>query len=148
MRTSIAAAFLLFSGAAVAADDPDPLTQWPQWRGPLGNGMAPKRDPPIDWRLTRNIRRTGETPGSGHAAAGKILVASFGARGIFCFDRDGNEKWKRDLGNMKIKVGFGEGISPVLAGDAVLVNRDHEGGSFIVRLDARTGEEKWRRARD
>jgi outer membrane protein assembly factor BamB len=49
---------------------------------------------------------------------------------------------------MKIKVGFGEGISPVLHGDSVVVNRDHEGGSFIVRLDASTGQEKWRQARD
>ena len=49
---------------------------------------------------------------------------------------------------MKIKIGFGEGISPVLHGDSVLVNWDHEGGSFIVRLDAATGEEKWRQARD
>jgi outer membrane protein assembly factor BamB len=30
----------------------------------------------------------------------------------------------------------------------VLVNRDHEGDSFIVGLDAATGEEKWRQARD
>jgi len=49
---------------------------------------------------------------------------------------------------MKIKVGFGEGISPVLHGDSVVLNWDHEGGSFIVRLDARTGEEKWRQPRD
>jgi outer membrane protein assembly factor BamB len=82
------------------------------------------------------------------ATDGTRLIASFGSRGIFCFDLDGNEKWKRDLGDMKIKVGFGEGISPVLYGDSVIVNRDHEGGSFIVRLDARSGEEKWRQARD
>jgi outer membrane protein assembly factor BamB len=49
---------------------------------------------------------------------------------------------------MKIKVGFGEGISPVLHGNSVVVNWDHEAGSFIVCLDAATGEEKWRQARD
>lgn len=82
------------------------------------------------------------------ATDGRRLIASFGSRGIFCYDLEGTLKWKRDLGPMKIKIGFGEGISPVLYGDAVLVNRDHEAGSFIVRLDAETGEEKWRQARD
>ncbi|RPH38989.1 MAG: hypothetical protein EHM91_13025, partial [Planctomycetota bacterium] len=82
------------------------------------------------------------------ATDGKLLIASFGSRGIFCFDLDGNPKWKKDLGEMKIKIGFGEGISPVLHGNSVVVNRDHEAGSFIVCLDAATGEEKWRQARD
>lgn len=82
------------------------------------------------------------------ATDGKILIASFGSRGIFAYDLDGTLKWSRDLGRMRIKIGFGEGISPVLAGDRVLVNWDHEGDSFIVGLDAATGEEKWRQARD
>lgn len=82
------------------------------------------------------------------ATDGKVLVASFGSRGIFAFGLDGTPKWQRDLGRMKIKIGFGEGISPVLVGGLVLVNWDHEGDSFIVALDAATGQEKWRQARD
>jgi outer membrane protein assembly factor BamB len=35
-----------------------------------------------------------------------------------------------------------------LAGDALIVNWDHEGDSFIVALDKRTGDELWRRQRD
>lgn len=82
------------------------------------------------------------------ATDGKILIASFGSRGIFAYDLDGQSLWKRDLGRMKIKVGFGEGISPVLHGDSVIVNWDHEAGSFIACLDARSGQEKWREPRD
>jgi len=82
------------------------------------------------------------------ATDGKIVIASFGSRGIFCYDLDGNLKWKKDLGLMKIKVGFGEGISPVLHGGSVVVNWDHEAGSFIVCLDAATGEQKWKETRD
>jgi outer membrane protein assembly factor BamB len=82
------------------------------------------------------------------ATDGKVLIASFGSRGIFCYDLEGHALWKRDLGWMKIKIGFGEGISPVLAGDSVVVNWDHEAGSFLICLDARTGQEKWRQARD
>jgi outer membrane protein assembly factor BamB len=107
------------------------------------------------WRKTaaeavphEGVHKTHGYASASPATDGKILIASFGSRGVFCTDLDGNQKWARDLGKMKIKVGFGEGISPVLHGDSVVLNWDHEGGSFIVRLDAATGEEKWRQARD
>ena len=43
---------------------------------------------------------------------------------------------------------FGEGSSPVLDGETLIVNWDHEGDSFLYALDARTGETKWRVARE
>ena len=49
---------------------------------------------------------------------------------------------------MQTRNSFGEGASPALHGDTLIVNWDHEGGDFIVGLDARTGREKWRRDRD
>ena len=49
---------------------------------------------------------------------------------------------------MQVKHGHGEGASPVLYGDTVVVNWDHEGQSFIAALDKRTGEELWRMPRD
>lgn len=79
---------------------------------------------------------------------GKNLYASFGSRGIYSYDLDGNIRWKKDLGQMTIRNGFGEGASPSLYGDTLIVNWDHEGDSFIVALDANTGEEKWRKSRD
>ena len=52
-----------------------------------------------------------------------------------------------DLGDMTTRRGFGEGSSPALYGDALVINWDHEGDSFLVALDKRTGEELWRTAR-
>ena len=49
---------------------------------------------------------------------------------------------------MTIKLGFGEGSSPVLHGDCIIINLDHEGQSFIVALDKRSGRELWRVDRD
>ena len=49
---------------------------------------------------------------------------------------------------MTIKLGFGEGSSPVLHGDRIIINLDHEGQSFIVALDKRSGRELWRVDRD
>jgi outer membrane protein assembly factor BamB len=45
-------------------------------------------------------------------------------------------------------MSFGEGSSPVLHGDKLIVNWDHEGQSFIVALDKKTGEELWKTDRD
>src|SRR6266568_2824541 len=42
---------------------------WPQWRGPLGTGVAPDADPPVEWseRDSKNIRWKIELPGRGHS---------------------------------------------------------------------------------
>jgi len=49
---------------------------------------------------------------------------------------------------MSIKLSFGEGSSPVLYNDKIVVNWDHEGQSFIIALDKKTGKEFWKVARD
>ncbi len=82
------------------------------------------------------------------ATNGESLFVSFGSRGIFCLDLDGNVKWERDLGDMKTRNGFGEGTSPAVHGDSLIINWDHEEASFITCLDTATGEDKWRVDRD
>ncbi|MFP6691482.1 MAG: PQQ-binding-like beta-propeller repeat protein, partial [Pirellulales bacterium] len=42
------------------------------------------------------------------------------------------------------KHGHGEGSSPALYGDTLIVNWDHEGQSFVVALDKRNGRQLWR----
>jgi len=74
---------------------------------------------------------------------GKHLYVSFGSRGTYCYDLDGNPKWDRDFGKMTMYRWFGEAVSPVLDGDTVIVNLDHEGNSVLAALDAETGETKW-----
>ncbi len=79
---------------------------------------------------------------------GETLIAFFGSQGLYAFDLDGTELWRRDLGDMRTRFGFGEGSSPALHGDRVFVVWDHEDESFVVALDKNTGEEIWRRERD
>jgi outer membrane protein assembly factor BamB len=79
---------------------------------------------------------------------GRYLYVSFGSRGIYCYDFSGNLQWQQDLGDMDTRLGWGEGISPVIHGNSLIVNWDHEGPSFIVALDARTGQTRWRAERD
>lgn len=79
---------------------------------------------------------------------GQHLYAYFGSHGLYCLDMDGNLIWEKDLGDMRTRNAFGEGSSPALADNTILVNWDHEGDSFIVALDKRSGDEIWRRDRD
>lgn len=79
---------------------------------------------------------------------GKNLYVYFGSRGLYCYDLQGNLKWKKDLGKQQTRLGFGEGSSPALHGNTLVITWDHEGEDFIVALDKYTGAEKWRQQRD
>ncbi|MEM8667920.1 MAG: PQQ-binding-like beta-propeller repeat protein [Planctomycetota bacterium] len=79
---------------------------------------------------------------------GERIYAHFGSFGVYCLDRDGATVWSKQLGMMHTKHGHGEGSSPVLFKQTLLVNWDHEEQSFLVALDTATGEERWRRDRD
>lgn len=266
---------------ATNARSQDVLANWPQWRGPLGTGEAPKADPPVEWSETKNIKWKVKLPGHGsstpviwenlvliHAAIsveppadkkdepklepkpagdekptaasvllaqqtpapqqppredrprpggpgfgppggrgpggrggfgsvrptkvhqfvvvaldratgkeiwrtkvkeelpheghhgdhgfsshspvtdGRHIVTCFGSRGLHCLDMQGNLLWSKDLGRMKTRAGFGEGSSPALHGNTIVVMWDHEGEDFIAAFDKRTGDELWRKERD
>lgn len=79
---------------------------------------------------------------------GEFLYAYFGSRGLYCLDFDGNIKWERDFGQMKKKMEFGEGSSPVLYKDKIIVLWDHEEDSFLYILDKKTGKDIHKIARD
>ncbi|MFC1489753.1 PQQ-binding-like beta-propeller repeat protein [Candidatus Latescibacterota bacterium] len=79
---------------------------------------------------------------------GKRVYAFFGSNGLYCYSIEGELLWERDLGNMNIVMEIGEGSSPALYKDRLIVNWDHEGQSFIVALDTSTGEIIWKKNRD
>jgi outer membrane protein assembly factor BamB len=79
---------------------------------------------------------------------GKFLYCSFGSQGVYCYDLDGNPKWDVDLGDMRTRNEFGEGVSPTIHGDTLIVNWDQESDSKIYALNAATGEVKWSQPRD
>ena len=92
--------------------------------------------------------RTGSWASPSAVTDGDVLCAFFGSRGLYCYDMEGRLLWDHDFGDMNIRLGFGEGASPALHGNTIVVNWDHEDQSFIVALDKRTGEERWRTERD
>ena len=79
---------------------------------------------------------------------GEHLFASFESRGLFAYDMNGKPFWQKDLGDKRMRNEFGEGSTPALYKDKLFVVWDHQGESFIVALNKRTGEELWRMKRD
>lgn len=80
---------------------------------------------------------------------GRHVYASFGSRGLYCYTMDGHLVWERnDLGKMQTRNSFGEGSSPTLFGDKIIVPWDHEGQSSISALDKATGKTIWKTERD
>ena len=207
---------------------------WPQWRGPAADGVAPHATPPLRWSENENIAWKTEIPGHGQSSPivwgdtlflttavgiveapqsrqlpdpegrgrhpmvspaskvqqfrllalkrtdggvawsrtlrqelphdgihidgsyatpspltdGELVFAHFGSRGLYALTLDGRKVWEIDLGDMTVRRGFGEGSSPAIQGDTLIVTWDHQGESFIVALDRTTGNEKWRTARE
>jgi outer membrane protein assembly factor BamB len=79
---------------------------------------------------------------------GKRVYAYFGNMGMFCFDMEGKLLWKKDLGAYKTLNEWGTGSSPVVYQEIVYQQVDNEESSFIVALDAATGEQVWKAERD
>ncbi len=224
---SLVIIFLLLSTSwAEDRKSGEAVRYWPQWRGPLGTGVAPEADPPVHWSESRNLLWKKVLPGLGHSTpilwghrifvtaavptgdalkpvyddapgshgnlpvthrqrfvvlaldrgSGKVLwertvhtrlphegghytsslasaspitdgehlLAYFGSQGIYCFSLEGELQWEKQMGTMRTKHGHGEGSSPVLYGETLVINWDHEGQSFVVALDKRTGKELWK----
>jgi outer membrane protein assembly factor BamB len=79
---------------------------------------------------------------------GEHLYVMFGGVGIYCFDLQGNEVWKRDLEPRKTRYGWGTAASPVLHGDRLYIVNDNDEQSYLMALNKRTGEQVWRVERD
>jgi outer membrane protein assembly factor BamB len=226
-------ALLIAAPWALAADDETTLKNWPAWRGPQANGVAPLGDPPTKWSETENIRWKVEIPGEGSSTPiiwndriflltaiktdktvdtvpdaenqpqrpfgikfpknyfqfvvmcldrktgktlwqkvatervphegvhpdndyassspvtdGKRLFVSFGSRGVYSYDLDGNLRWQKEFGTLTTRNSFGEGSSPALHGNVLVTTWDQDGPSFITAQNADTGELLWRKDRD
>jgi len=79
---------------------------------------------------------------------GEHVVAFFESRGLYVYDMDGKLVWQKDFGHKRMRNQFGEGTTPALHGNRIVLVWDHQGESFITVLDKRTGNEIWRARRE
>lgn len=107
------------------------------------------------WEKTacETVPHEGHHRDHGYASAspvtdGQHVLAYFGSRGLYCYDMQGNLKWSKDFGDMRTRNEFGEGSSPALHGNTVVVTWDDESDNdFVVALNKETGEQLWKKPR-
>src|SRR5262245_21811286 len=110
----------------------------------------------VAWSGTPKFSRH---PKSSYAAStpatdGTHVVVNFGTEGLYCFDFDGKQLWKRDLGdcdagpyNME-GVQWGYASSPVIHEGKVLVQCDVLSQRWIAAFDVTSVAELWRTKRE
>jgi outer membrane protein assembly factor BamB len=190
------AALLALLSAGVRAED------WPQFRGPTGQGHSSEQGLPLDWSESRNVKWKAPVPGRGwsspvvadgrvwlttsvkangaslravaydaetgreavnvevfhlrsadllnaknsHAsptpvADGERVYVHFGAEGTAALTTSGEIVWKTRL---PYQSQHGNGGSPMLYGDLLILSCDGGDQAFVVALDKRTGKVRWK----
>jgi outer membrane protein assembly factor BamB len=109
-------------------------------------------------QLWKQIARSGNPTIKKHAGStyacetpvtdGKRVYAYFGMAGVHCYDLNGVLIWQKDLGTFNTQNNWGTGSSPVIYQDLLYIQVDNEENSFLIALDAATGNEKWKVSRD
>ena len=102
----------------------------------------------INWKTTvreelpnSHTHEFGSWASNSPVTDGTHIYAYFGSQGLYCLDMNGKIIWERDFGHLQKVRSFGEGSSPVLAGDRLILVRDHEGPSSLYVLDKKTGKD-------
>ena len=85
-----------------------------------------------------------ETP----ATDGERLYVYFGNVGLFAYLLDGKPLWNARFDPQPMYLDFGTAASPVVHDGRVYVVHDNEGKSFVAAVDAKTGKQAWKVARD
>jgi outer membrane protein assembly factor BamB len=157
------------TGGAPASTAPPPPAAGGRSRGGPGGGGGPQVEHKFDvlaldrktgkilWQRTAKTavphegghNQYGSFASNSPVTDGQHVYAFFGSRGMYCYDFKGTLVWERDFGvQLRMKMQFGEGMAPVLAGDRLILVFDHEGESFVVAIDKKTGKDIWRVNRD
>jgi len=120
-----------------------------------------KRTGAVLWHKTahRGVPRLKRHVKGSHASAtpatdGRNLVALLGTEGLFCFDMEGELRWRTDVGLLDVgywgepEYQWGAATSPLIFENLVIVQNDRQKDSFIAAYDLESGKEVWRAARD
>lgn len=111
---SVAALSLCLFAAEVRADN------WPQWRGPTGNGLSTEKNVPIQWTEKENVAWRLALPGRAGATpivwGDRIFLTSVDGENLvlMCINTGGTELWRRTVstGNKIVRGDEGDAASP------------------------------------
>jgi len=124
---------------------------WPQWRGPRGDGISAEKSIPTSWSKFNNVRWRTELPGQGGATPAiwgeRIFVPSARENDLvlLCISaRDGKVLWERKVtsGNQDARAGEGNSASPSPSTDGQHVWVFF--GTGVLACFDNAGNEKWK----
>jgi len=77
---------------------------------------------------------------------GTFVYAWFGTGQVAALDRSGAVVWQRHLAtdNGAFDIQWGHGSSPVLYGDLLILLCDQPARSYLVAIDKKTGQDRWK----
>lgn len=75
-------------------------------------------------------------------ADGSHVIVWHGSAGVFCYNFDGIELWKKELGPMRHEWGYAS--SPILHRGKVILNFGPGARTFLAALDLKTGDLIWK----
>jgi outer membrane protein assembly factor BamB len=87
---------------------------------------------------------------SSPATDGRIVVAWFGSHGVYAYDFNGALRWSVDLGRVDMgaydipSYEWGPASSPIIWNGLVIIQCDTQADSFLLALNAATGETVWK----
>ncbi len=102
----------------------------------------------ILWRRTveseavEKVHQVSNPAASTPAVDADFVYVYFGSHGLVAFDHDGQQQWDYRL--PVARVAQGSGVSPVVAGERVILNREGNDFRFLTALDRRSGKELWK----
>ena len=88
------------------------------------------------------VHKIGNPAQATPATDGEHVVVFFGSAGLFCYDRDGKEKWRVVMGPFKTE--FGAASSPLLVDGRIILNQDYDSESTLTVYDVKTGKQVWK----
>jgi outer membrane protein assembly factor BamB len=94
------------------------------------------------YKQLEKIHQIGSYAQSTPVTDGERIVSYFGSSGLLCYDPAGKLLWHLPMGPFKNDLGAGS--SPILVGDRVILNQDHDIDSFLIAVDKRTGKVLWK----
>lgn len=77
------------------------------------------------------------------ASDGKLVVVWHGSAGVYCYDLEGREVWKTDMGPFRHKHNWGYASSPLIHGEMVYLNCGPE-PQFVVGIRVKDGKIVWK----
>ncbi|MEO1971630.1 MAG: PQQ-binding-like beta-propeller repeat protein [Pirellulaceae bacterium] len=105
-----------------------------QWSTPIKNEATPTRY----GGYLRDHGYASSTP----VTDGKFIFVFAGKSGVYAFDLEGKQRWRRSVGTESAMNNWGSAASPIVYNGKVIVNANAE-SSKIYALNAEDGEVAW-----